>query len=965
MAKQFHTSFFSRDGNAYQIWIEKDSFAGSSTELKPQSDPGIIDWGRRGVDKFTPILGSVLRCNAWREAVDTLDDLITSDPQEYMMRVVKGDTQALIEAGTYETVWLGYPILDNYQDSTMRLPDGITIEAADGLSDLKSIPYWDDSTDYPEAYTGRETARTILTRILAKLGYLLPLRTACRWFPDGVAKTSDPWDNIEFDNAAFISDDGLVFDCYEVLRQLLYRTASILYQYDGNWWAVQPELIDGTNYTVYQYTNAGVADGTATKGAATDLDTALPAGTVLRSAGRRKFTEPISFVSLQYNHGLVPSLIHGGDFQVTYASTLRGDAGVRENYSDFWTLTGSGVVARSGVKSQIVGTRGGLRGEPRGEQVRAFTDGVLFIPALFHGTSRVWSTVKTAQLADAKYATNVGDNVETGQRISFQGSVKIPFNAGNGNGRYMSYWLLWIEATAGNNYYMDSSGAWNDVGSGVTVPTPTLMQYIVPPGDEWGDGGLLLDTEYAFQFISDTVPTDGAISLILYGTSDINGSDLDPEGVEWDDIKVLLVDENNERLEAKLTHVWSDLPGATRETIQLAVGPGPTELSPTRIEWGSTYYTDWESDLLSPARDLDVLTCETWLRFMNRFNQQRYETFVDLEYAMGDAITVDGLNFFATHCSKSLRHARDVLELIRHTFDSASTLNTGNAGVNINPTGGLATGVAGAGASQPGLLTNLAAYVSTQNPIAYTDALLEDGDTVTVITVAALTSAGLLDNDEIIVVDRGTGKPFRFAMSADEADVTWDVDDPDNPGSGLTLVGDIAIGSGIYFANDQLLDLVRAASAGASPITTKGDLIVGDSGGSDARLPVGTDGQVLVADSGESDGVAWKAPTSAVGMASGFVFLGPSTADVTVTPGIDTSLFFATILCCLHTEAAAEEYAPVIQNITATTFEIHAQGTPGEQLKVQWLVIGGTEAAALAGSLSINPGTVDVEAALD
>lgn len=41
------------------------------------------------------------------------------------------------------------------------------------------------------------------------------------------------------------------------------------------------------------------------------------------------------------------------------------------------------------------------------------------------------------------------------------------------------------------------------------------------------------------------------------------------------------------------------------------------------------------------------------------------------------------------------------------------------------------------------------------------------------------------------------------------------------------------------------------------PITTKGDLIAGDTSGDPERLPVGTDGQVLIADSAEALGMKW------------------------------------------------------------------------------------------------------------
>jgi hypothetical protein len=56
----------------------------------------------------------------------------------------------------------------------------------------------------------------------------------------------------------------------------------------------------------------------------------------------------------------------------------------------------------------------------------------------------------------------------------------------------------------------------------------------------------------------------------------------------------------------------------------------------------------------------------------------------------------------------------------------------------------------------------------------------------------------------------------------------------------------------------QALGLAWEAGAGL-PITTKGDLVVGNSVGSAARLPVGSNGKVLTADSTQTNGAAWEA----------------------------------------------------------------------------------------------------------
>lgn len=87
----------------------------------------------------------------------------------------------------------------------------------------------------------------------------------------------------------------------------------------------------------------------------------------------------------------------------------------------------------------------------------------------------------------------------------------------------------------------------------------------------------------------------------------------------------------------------------------------------------------------------------------------------------------------------------------------------------------------------------------------------------------------------------------------------------------ITTRGDVVIGntsgvaarlgigtSGQVLTSDGT-DVSWEDAAGSDPITTKGDVIVGDSGGSSVRLAVGTDDYVLTADSTAANGVAWKA----------------------------------------------------------------------------------------------------------
>ncbi|KKL51080.1 hypothetical protein LCGC14_2299080, partial [marine sediment metagenome] len=498
-ATRLKCPFFSKDGKAYQIWFEFLSWGGGVTTITGRESPGIIEWSRRGVDVFTPIRASHVEIGLWRKSLTELDVLLDAATNEWRIRIVSGTSQAAIDGSVYEEYWLGYLVLDNYEDSTTKIPDELDLEANDGLGQLKNVPYTDASGSPELAYTGRESYRDIARRCLDKLGFSLPFRMASRMYPDGVAATVDPWDKMEADNAIFYDDDGKALDCYHVLQQLLYRMSSELFQRDGSWHFIAIELQDGSDYTVYKYTDVGAADGTDTQGVALDVDALVIAETIKRDTGQRGFIQPYGRVSLRFNHGLIPSLIHGGSFEVTFTRGDQGSVEVGEAWADFWTLNGVGVEVRFAGLTKYVRDRSGPRGYMGAHGQRNYFVGNyhLFIPAFFHGSTRDLDTVKAAIISQGLYAEQEGDTLTTGQKIAFSGRIRIPYNVGEGRGKFQAYWRIWI---TGSEYIMLSDGSWFDA-TGDTEAQRT--QTIKPEGDQWGDNGLELDLEFNFEFISD------------------------------------------------------------------------------------------------------------------------------------------------------------------------------------------------------------------------------------------------------------------------------------------------------------------------------------------------------------------------------------------------------------------------------------------------------------------------------
>jgi len=76
-------------------------------------------------------------------------------------------------------------------------------------------------------------------------------------------------------------------------------------------------------------------------------------------------------------------------------------------------------------------------------------------------------------------------------------------------------------------------------------------------------------------------------------------------------------------------------------------------------------------------------------------------------------------------------------------------------------------------------------------------------------------------------------------------------------GGPITVNGTLTLGGTLAIANGGTGQTTKAAAFNAlSPTTTKGDIIVYDTG-TNVRVPVGTNGQALIADSAQATGVRW------------------------------------------------------------------------------------------------------------
>ena len=310
---RFFYEFASSDGRQIQARILEDGFSGTASSFPLSPDGVPVTWGRRGAWMFTPILASHTSVPFQRLHGDTS-----------VLDVVGGATWDRFRLQFYDVtnsqpLWYGRVLSDEFDTSTMNEPAVITIEAVDGLGNLKESdePYLSDNTD-PETgerlpYEGRATVVEVIARCLQRVGFGFGLSVRTAWhvheeLAEPLPAGHDPLSGYTIDQGVFFNEEeGKAASCYDVLRQCLTAFGCQLFQRNQRWHVVQRQLMGGA-YTPVQYDATGAYVGAGDPVAApSDTDPAP------KHAGQKNFRSGFGQVTVNFNHGPVESLIQGTD----------------------------------------------------------------------------------------------------------------------------------------------------------------------------------------------------------------------------------------------------------------------------------------------------------------------------------------------------------------------------------------------------------------------------------------------------------------------------------------------------------------------------------------------------------------------------------------------------------------------------------------------------------------------------
>ena len=245
----FKNHFYDYCGNYCTVNIYKSGYAGTETEVTGGEDPCIISMLGQGDDKFSHIKTTEAHLNWMASSSLQFLTLFLSTNKTYKVKIFRGS----------EPLWYGWVNPEFYSEQLSDPPYPVTITVTDGLSLLKNIPL-----PIPLETQFRYSLIYYLATCLNLIGLdnSMTIKVALNLsiLPTSGATSSRVLEKMFIDWRTF-RDGKPLWNCFNVIEEILKTLNARLYQYGDSWWI---ENIDGkhTDYDIDVYSMAGVYSST-------------------------------------------------------------------------------------------------------------------------------------------------------------------------------------------------------------------------------------------------------------------------------------------------------------------------------------------------------------------------------------------------------------------------------------------------------------------------------------------------------------------------------------------------------------------------------------------------------------------------------------------------------------------------------------------------------------------------------
>ena len=318
------------DNRIFKIYEE--GYSGAVTDVKGTNKPIGQKWPGSDTDIYEPIMGTEIHVNIVAQTADQYIEFASATNKQYL-GVLYNSTQAKIE-------WQGWYVPEEMEQNESTLPQTVNLTFACGLGYLQQIDYLNAGA----YYTGREREIVILAQALEEITAGSPnnlnIRTMLNLHPTG-ASTAYAYDALYYsyiDQNKYINDDGTVWNCLDVIRDIIKSYGCRIIMGELGWWIVRIRafalLQDGKDVYYTVYTSTGVYSGRSALASSQILKTVTGPNDVSRSediawtgrSKRSRFERAVKEVSVVFDHGY-RSMINNGNFNEQWASFWTVDDG--------------------------------------------------------------------------------------------------------------------------------------------------------------------------------------------------------------------------------------------------------------------------------------------------------------------------------------------------------------------------------------------------------------------------------------------------------------------------------------------------------------------------------------------------------------------------------------------------------------------------------------------------------------
>lgn len=592
---RYDISFYDRTDHFWFVEIQQRGYEGPRQDVTAGTPALIRGFGNTNSELIGWHRGTWVRTLVFDTSGTFFNEIFESYEDDWRIAVYRDS----------ELMFYGTLLTDQVTVPAEQPPFFVEVEATDGIQGLQSIPFSDtddEDTGEPLPMEGRETVVNVITDILGRLDYGLPVEFNCEWYPSEAVGT---FADVEVDQGIFTDDKGRPLDCYTVLEQLMMRFGLEVFQESGKWQVTQHERFADDTFPLFE------VDGT-------DGYTFKPA--------ERGFRPLLRSVQVTYDHDVV-NLAIDGDFPDTafdrddLLKRWTAIGGVKHEkygkplYSIYGRTTGSRVRSepRTGGGTGVVRRAGdGPSSRPGSRADLPPSEGVFIKNAdasEFEG--RVVSKTLPTELATARYIQSEGVFIEETQDRYLSIGIKL--------GSFLEYTgedpegvetiRTAFRVKVGSYYLRDQFGdgvyTWSTDESFITVDIPLSR-------------GGFIESLFELKILTPELPASGEFTVRLYEVYDSErkyaagefneiGQQIKapgpynaerfkrPTGVVYESFVVELADADNKTIGSQITTAVNADGWATTNAVipTLFIGDGPTSAHPRRLTVSGFGNNEW------------------------------------------------------------------------------------------------------------------------------------------------------------------------------------------------------------------------------------------------------------------------------------------------------------------------------------------------------------------------------------